>query len=269
MQALALQPSLHVGEADENGVDVAALDVGAQLVDGQKPAPLHGRKPTPDANSPRRRHANCVRRRGEVGTGSVLAAMQDAAALACARLRPRRARRFRRTGARRAGRRRGGAVRSRRRRSCDRRGRRDLRLGMASISRRRSSARRSRSAISARRARRRTRLRRMPANISQRPNTPTSCGTTPTRNAAAGLDVQTWLNASTSTCWSFDLATSMPTTTAAASSRSPMIHMGCSLRCTARCHHPYPRVELVVSPMRRVRTRPTTERLLFDDAARW
>ena len=35
VQALAHQPPLHVGEGDDDGVDRAALDLGAQLLEGQ------------------------------------------------------------------------------------------------------------------------------------------------------------------------------------------------------------------------------------------
>ena len=43
---LALQPSLHVGEGDDDGVDVAVADLGAQLLDGQgRPGLASSRSP--------------------------------------------------------------------------------------------------------------------------------------------------------------------------------------------------------------------------------
>ena len=40
VQALALEPALHVGHDEEDGVDLAALNVGAQLLEGQRHAPF-------------------------------------------------------------------------------------------------------------------------------------------------------------------------------------------------------------------------------------
>lgn len=41
VEALALEPPVHVREREQNGVDLARVDRGAQRVDRQQPASLH------------------------------------------------------------------------------------------------------------------------------------------------------------------------------------------------------------------------------------
>ena len=79
---------------------------------------------------------------------------------------------------------------------------------------------------------------------------------TPTRNAAAGLDVQTWLNASTSTCWSFDIRDFDADHDRGSQQQESDDPHGCSFRVRLAASL-VPTSSWSLSPCGGVRTRPT------------
>ena len=72
VEPLALQPSLHVGEAEDDGVDLVVLDVGPQLVDRQKPSPLHPGTVVKSVSCPTERRVHAATLRQDPGQLSLM-----------------------------------------------------------------------------------------------------------------------------------------------------------------------------------------------------